>query len=81
MPAPTFDMGDEGCGEMAMSLRKEMLALTAGDEVRVLSRDAGAPEDVPAWCRLTGHTLVTSRTLPDGRTHEFILRKGRENGK
>lgn len=76
MSQRTFDMGDQGCGEMAMSLRKEMVGLKTGEDLRVLSRDLGAPADVPAWCRLTGHTVLTMRTFTDGRTHEFILRKG-----
>jgi len=25
----------------------------------VIAHDLGAPADIPAWCRLTGHTLVS----------------------
>jgi len=29
-----------------------------GEVLRVTALDPGAPEDLPAWCRLTGHTLL-----------------------
>ena len=29
-----------------------------GEVIRVHATDAGAPLDLPAWCRLTGETLV-----------------------
>jgi TusA-related sulfurtransferase len=72
----TFDMGDQGCGEMAMSLRRAMQDLAPGDCMTVLSRDLGAPADVPAWCRLTGHELVSMGECPDARAFEFVVRKG-----
>jgi len=72
----SFDMGDQGCGEMAMSLRKAMLTLAPGERLTVFSRDLGARADVPAWCRMTGHELVSISEQPDGRTLTFIVRKG-----
>ncbi len=71
-----FDMGDQGCGEMAMSLRKVMLTLASGEHLTVFSRDLGARADVPAWCRMTGHELVSTSEHPDGRTLAFVVRKG-----
>jgi tRNA 2-thiouridine synthesizing protein A len=55
--AAEFDAGDRGCGELALELRMRIEALAGGDVLRLIARDAGAPEDLPAWCRMTGHRL------------------------
>ncbi len=47
-----------GCGELIVPLRGCILALEPGQVLRVIARDAGAPEDLPAWSRLTGHPLI-----------------------
>lgn len=53
-----WDAGDMGCGELVMELRLRMLALNPGERFRLTARDPGAPEDLPSWCRMTGHRLV-----------------------
>jgi tRNA 2-thiouridine synthesizing protein A len=37
-----------------------MEAMLPGQVLRLIARDSGAPEDLPAWCRLTGHTLLSA---------------------
>lgn len=66
-----WDAGDLGCGELVMMLRLKLKALPAGTEFRLRATDPGAPEDIPAWCRLCGHTLI-SMDHPD----YTIRRKG-----
>ncbi|MGD0093870.1 MAG: sulfurtransferase TusA family protein [Planctomycetota bacterium] len=56
-----WDAGELGCGDLALELRIRLNTLAPGAVLKVLARDGGAPEDVPAWCRLTGHTLVAAR--------------------
>ena len=43
---------------VVMELRLRMLALSPGECFRLTARDPGAPEDLPSWCRMTGHRLV-----------------------
>jgi tRNA 2-thiouridine synthesizing protein A len=57
-PQREWDAGDKGCGEIVMELRIVMNALEPGAILKLTARDAGAPEDLPAWCRMTGHTLL-----------------------
>jgi tRNA 2-thiouridine synthesizing protein A len=57
-PAREFNAGDKGCGEIAMELRTAMLALPPRAVLKLIAYDAGAPEDVPAWCRMTRHQLL-----------------------
>ena len=49
-----------GCGELVMQLAGRMKKLEEGQVIKLVALDSGAPEDIPAWCRMTRHTLVFS---------------------
>lgn len=53
-----WDAGDMGCGDLVLELRLRMQQLKAGEILKLTARDLGAPEDLPSWCRMTGHTLL-----------------------
>ena len=55
-----WDAGELGCGELVLELHLRMQALSPGQVLRLVALDPGAPADLPAWCRLTGHTLLSS---------------------
>lgn len=57
----TWDAGDLGCGELVLELRVRLQAMP-GRVLRLVATDTGAPEDIPAYCRMTGHELV--RAVP-----------------
>ncbi len=65
----TWDAGPMGCGELVMRLRVRLKAMP-GQVLRVIALDAGAPEDLPAWCRMTRNDLVRD----DPRTHSYWIR-------
>lgn len=52
-----WDAGDMGCGELVMALRLRLRDMP-GRVLKLVATDAGAPEDIPAWCRMTRHELV-----------------------
>ena len=56
--ADEWDAGHMGCGEVIILLRLRMRKLNPGDVLKLTSQDLGAPEDLPAWCRLTGRRLL-----------------------
>ena len=56
--ADEWDAGDLACGTLVLRLRMRMKALAPGDVLLLTATDDGAPNDIPAWCRLTGHALV-----------------------
>ncbi|MBM3960165.1 MAG: sulfurtransferase TusA family protein [Deltaproteobacteria bacterium] len=60
-PEATFDAGPMGCGEIVIELKFRLRDLPAGARLIVHGTDPGLPEDLPAWCRMTGHTLVWAR--------------------
>src|SRR2546430_16888949 len=78
-PSPTsadamLDLGETGCGQLVMEIMFAMRDLAPGQTLLVTAYDAAAPEDIAAWCRMTGNTLV--KTLPDPSGKQFLLKKG-----
>lgn len=59
-----WEAGDMSCGDLVLELRRRLTALGPGQVLRVVALDPAAPEDLPAWCRLTGHTLA-AQAHPD----------------
>jgi len=55
-----FDGGETGCGELLLDLLLFMKAQPNGAIVKVRALDPGAPLEIPAWCRLTKHILISS---------------------
>ena len=56
-----WNAGDLGCGELVLELRMRLERMPPGQILVLTARDPGAPADLPAWCRLTGHALVEAR--------------------
>ncbi|MBI3864256.1 MAG: sulfurtransferase TusA family protein [Planctomycetia bacterium] len=62
MPSPDqsqseWDAGMMGCGELILELRMRLNRLPPGATFKLIARDPGVAEDLPAWCRMTGHRL------------------------
>ena len=58
--AACWNAGGTGCGELVLELRQRLAPLPAGVLFELVAHDPGAPEDIPAWCAMTRHTLVRS---------------------
>jgi tRNA 2-thiouridine synthesizing protein A len=54
-----WDAGELACGELVLELRMRLDRMRPGRVLKLIALDRGAPADLPAWCRLTGHTLVS----------------------
>ena len=68
------DTDEMGCGSLAVALRSAMLELPAGAVLKVRALDSGAPEDIPAWCRLSGHSLLAEPAAAGAGL--YFIRKG-----
>jgi tRNA 2-thiouridine synthesizing protein A len=53
-----FDSYGQGCGDFIIELRGILRELSPGTVLMIAAADAGAPVEIPAWCRLTGHALL-----------------------
>lgn len=56
----TWDAGDMACGDLVLELRLRLRGMKPRQVLRITATDPGAREDIPAWCRLTGHTLLNA---------------------
>jgi len=72
LPELEYNAGDMGCGDLVLHLRLRLKDMQPGQLLRLTATDPGAPEDLPAWCRMTGHTLLDSK-------HPVYLIKRKEN--
>ena len=70
----TLDGYGQSCGTLEPQMKLKIRALESGQILEVRTDDPAARLGVPAWSRLTGHTLLAA--LEDG-THRtrFFLRK------
>lgn len=57
-----FDAGDQGCGEGPLDKIAATLGkMDSGQTLEVRATDPSVAVDLPAWCRMVGHTLVEQR--------------------
>jgi hypothetical protein len=49
-----------------------LAVLPVGSLMELVARDPGAPDDLPAWCRLTGHALI------EARPPSYVIRRREE---
>jgi len=55
-----YDAGDKGCGAGPLDeIADLMRPLAPGQTLEIRATDPSVAVDLAAWCRLTGHTLVT----------------------
>ena len=55
-----WDASDLGCSQLVFQLKLRLDELERGATLTVTARDPGAPIDIPAFCRTTGHELVSA---------------------
>jgi tRNA 2-thiouridine synthesizing protein A len=53
-----WDAGSMACGELVLELRMRLRQMKPHQVLRITAADPGAREDIPAWCRMTGHALL-----------------------
>lgn len=51
------------CPMPVIKTQNAIQQLASGDQLRVLATDPGVLHDIPAWCRVNGHKLISSREL------------------
>jgi TusA-related sulfurtransferase len=68
------DGGDQGCGGGLLLLMLQAIKrLESGSVLEVRSTDPGVREDLPAWCRMTGHELLAEQE--GEQRNRYFLRK------
>lgn len=75
-PARMFDGGDLDCGSgLVLLLREHMLKVPVGGILEMRSREPTVADDLPPWCRMTGHEYLGA--LPGADGVRYFVRRGR----
>jgi len=62
------------CPMPVIKLQDCLKKQAAGTRVEITSTDPGAMNDIPTWCRINGHDLISSSD--DGLEYVFLVEKG-----
>ncbi len=46
------------CPMPVIKVQQKIKELSPGDQLEVICRDKGVLHDIPAWCRVHGHSIV-----------------------
>jgi tRNA 2-thiouridine synthesizing protein A len=61
----TLDARRTLCPMPVIKTQNKIAELEPGDTLEVTCTDPGALNDIPAWCRINGHTITSSREQDD----------------
>jgi len=71
-PDTLFDGGDLDCGSgLILLIREAMLKVTVGGIMEMRSRETTVSDDLPPWCRMSGHEYL-GKMPGDGYTRYFV---------
>lgn len=73
-PDVVLDLGEKACGELVISLMRKVRTVEAGQVLEVRALDTGAPNDIAAWCRMTGNELLAG-PCGEGDVFYYIKKK------
>jgi TusA-related sulfurtransferase len=76
--AQVIDARGRLCPLPVIELAKAMVTKDVGSCVAVLSDDAAAASDIPAWCELRRHEFVGAWPADDGAT-TYVVRKSHDD--
>lgn len=69
----TLDARGLNCPLPILRTKKSLVALQAGDVLKVISTDPGSLKDIDSFCMQTGNELLSSQQ--QGKDFEFMIRK------
>jgi TusA-related sulfurtransferase len=62
------------CPAPIIELARHIADVAPGDLLGVVTADAAARVDVPAWCRMTGHEYLGEEVADDG-SPRYVVRR------
>jgi TusA-related sulfurtransferase len=72
-PRIVLDTRGKFCPVPIIETSQAIKNLHAGGVVEVISDDPAIVEDLPAWCKSTGHTIRSSRQV--GEDYHYVVEK------
>lgn len=74
--AVSIDISGMSCPAPLLGAKKILDDLQAGQTMRLVSDCSGAHDDLAAWCRYTGHQLISATKQGDGKTVYLLCKSG-----
>lgn len=75
VPDGVFDGGDLDCGSgLVLLIRENMQTLTVGQILEMRSREPTVADDLPPWCRMSGHEFLGVTSGAD--CQRYFVKKG-----
>ncbi len=53
------------CPMPVIRVQDQVAVLMPGDEVEAICTDPGVLQDIPAWCRINGHEIISTDQIED----------------
>ena len=63
------------CINLTPAIKKELAGMQPKEVLEVYSDDPSSREGIPAWCRLTGHSLLATEEINLKETAFYIQKK------
>lgn len=70
----TVDARSMACPGPLLEAKKAIGGVAVGQTLEIQSGDAGSREDIPAWCKKTGHEYL-GVVARDGYDSLYVIRK------
>lgn len=64
------------CPMPVIKTQKMVKTLYPGDTLKVIATDPGALNDIPSWCRISGHSVI--RTIESNNEVHIYIKVGRK---
>ncbi|HEY3266603.1 MAG TPA: sulfurtransferase TusA family protein [Armatimonadota bacterium] len=74
VPDASVDARAKACPGPLLEAKKGIAAVAVGQTLEIMSGDAGSQEDIPAWCKKTGHEYL-GFVERDGYNSLYVIRR------
>ena len=74
MSRVTIDCRRLLCPLPVIRVQDRVAGMAPGDELEAICTDPGALNDIPAWCRINGHSVVETRSAAG--EHVVVVKVG-----
>ncbi len=76
-PDETLDALGLFCPVPVWEAAKQIIEMKPGQVLELLSDDEGIIEDMPVWCKRTGHLLLAIEEDDEGVFHVYVRKAGK----
>lgn len=63
------------CVNLTPNIKQAISSMNGSEILMVYNDDPASREGVPAWCRLTGHSLIETKEINQEETQFYIQKK------